>query len=300
LLIVPVCLLLIAFTISFAFFVLGNDPLKNVSVISVVASVEDPPIYPGAQQINKVSSEVCHRETTFTTDDTNDQISAFYDDFFSRNGWAISDRPYYGLQYSSPFGNQVVITFVGYSKKQVRLAVFCSGITYPAATTASLTPAPSLINITRQQYEEALAKWQAADVEEYEITVAHFGMFSSINKLRVTDHGTKVTVLEDSMSAWGGTPPPITKSEDPDSVEGMFAYVEGIIENNTESHVNAAMEKDHYYIAHEVELDPDLGYPVRISYFAVTAPFTSVFDANGSQIVAELRILKRAQPRPNH
>jgi hypothetical protein len=277
-----------------------------ISIQSIPPNLNDPPIYPGAQDLRVVSSQQCGKEITFTTPDSNNQIAAFYTDALPKNGWQ-QPQDLYGDLYSSwikytldgtPLGSyELAVQFTGYSKKEVRLVVGnCYQEQSQASDTAnsilaSPTPTPPIINITRQQYEDALAKWTAAGIEEYEITTSVVTPWGHEGTLRVSDHGKGLLLLR--YSEWSSTKP-----DWGDTVEGMFAEVSRILADNTEAYIDAAMTKDRYYEAHTVEFDPDLGYPVQIIGFAVTAPNTWVSDASWGQKVHELRILKRSSSRP--
>jgi hypothetical protein len=61
---------------------------------------------------------------------------------------------------------------------------------------------PSRIRITRQHYDEALAKWRAANILEYELTVTTTGSWGGVSrKLRVSEQGKKIEVLEPESDA---------------------------------------------------------------------------------------------------
>src|SRR5262245_47815903 len=51
---------------------------------------------------------------------------------------------------------------------------------------------PPRINITRAEYEQALAKWKAQKIEEYEITTDTRAFLGGIQTVHVSDYGNKM------------------------------------------------------------------------------------------------------------
>jgi hypothetical protein len=272
---------------------------------SLPSNLNDPPIYPGAQDAKVVSSKPCGKEITFTTPDSNARIANYYKDALPKSGW---QQPYenYGDLFSrwikySLNGTQLddyglVIAFTGYSKKVVRLIV---GNCYQqqeqeylaSLGTASPTPTPPAINITRQQYEEALAKWQASGVDEYEITKSTITPWGGTTSVHVSDHGKTIHNLRPDDSSW-------LEPDESDTVEGMFKEVDELLRRAAETDIATAMAKDGSYDAFAVEFDPDLGYPVSIAGYAVTAPGHTVFDGSSYTTVKEVKIIKKSQWTP--
>src|SRR6478672_168735 len=78
-------------------------------------------------------------------------------------------------------------------------ATACDSVT---STEPTATPTPTRgiggLNITREQYEEAFAKWSAQGIEEYELRVEYwaFSPFMGIWTLRISRSGGDVKLLD--------------------------------------------------------------------------------------------------------
>jgi hypothetical protein len=284
-----------------------------ISVDSPPPSFNNPPVYPGAQEVKLISSKPCGKEITFTSNDTNDQIATFYQDAIAKEGW-IGPDILYGDSYfrwihsalnGKPLNSyEFSIHFTGYSKKEIRLvagncyeqesqAEEAGGTTSPVPT-----PTPPVINITRQQYEEALAKWRAAGIEEYEVTVAIYAYPGGTNTLRVGDHGKKILILQPSPTPAITPDPQYPEYLQEYTIEGMFAEIDDALKSVATADIDTALTKDGFYTAYSVEFDPDLGYPVQISTASITAPNVVISDGFSVQTVKELRLVKRSAPTP--
>lgn len=137
------------------------------------------------------------------------------------------------------------------------------------------------INITRSQYEEALVKWKAQKVEEYDITVEIMGGFGGTHTLHVSDYGNKVEQLAPVVR-----PASVLTADDieylkRDTVEGMFAEIDAALAGS-----NVA---DDSYLAYKVSFDPDLGYPQQVS----RQPVPQVLDGDHKVTVTDLKIVKQ-------
>jgi hypothetical protein len=60
---------------------------KNVSLKPLPDSVNNLPIYLRAQNVEVITSDTCRKVLTFTSDDSPDQIVAFYRDILINDGW---------------------------------------------------------------------------------------------------------------------------------------------------------------------------------------------------------------------
>jgi hypothetical protein len=116
-------------------------------------------------------------------------------------------------------------------------------------------------NITRAQFEEARAKWQAGGVQEYEIIVYFEAMIGGSWKLRVRNEGSKPIITRVRWVNEDGTEELSPYKLTPDyvryltsfTVESTFAKVELVL--NEDSPRNA--DRSFYY---EVKFDPRWGY----------------------------------------
>src|SRR5687768_14101654 len=95
---------------------------------------------------------------------------------------------------------------------------------------------PERINVTRAEYEAALARWKAQNILEYEITTRTDAYLGVLRKLRVSDGGKNI-IAYDMYPDPGATPrPPSTPEPDlrkyfeVDTVEGMFVDVEAMLD----------------------------------------------------------------------
>jgi hypothetical protein len=137
------------------------------------------------------------------------------------------------------------------------------------------------INITRGQYEHALAKWRAQKIEEYEITVDIMAFFGGPMTLHVSDYGNTVGQL-----APVERPASILTTEEmdylkEDTIEGMFAEIDAAL-------VDSNVDGDSY-LAYQVSFDPNLGYPRQVS----RQPVPHVYDGDRKVTVTSLKIIKQ-------
>jgi uncharacterized ubiquitin-like protein YukD len=114
------------------------------------------------------------------------------------------------------------------------------------------------INITRSEYEQALAKWKAQKVEEYEITVDITAFGAGTSTLRVSDYGNKVEQLAPIVRpTLGLTAKDIEASIKWDTIEGMFDEIDAAL---------AASNVDwNFHAKYQVSFDPALGYPQHMA-----------------------------------
>jgi hypothetical protein len=62
--------------------------LQRVSLTPLPESVSNPPIYPGAQNVRVTTSNDCRKDITFTSNDSDAKIAAFYESVFAKDGWS--------------------------------------------------------------------------------------------------------------------------------------------------------------------------------------------------------------------
>ncbi len=130
--------------------------------------------------------------------------------------------------------------------------------TIPPSTPALYRPS---INITRADYNQAVALWQSHGITAYEVTVNELSLRSSNNTETFRVEGNTVTVL----GMFGSAPTPVTVSRsdleaiDADNtVEGLFDKVADAL-----SYAEQVTGED-LQMVFEIRFDPTFGY---VSYF---------------------------------
>jgi hypothetical protein len=155
---------------------------------------------------------------------------------------------------------------------------------------------PPPINITKDQYESALAKWKSLNIEAYEIWSDTRAFLGGSHSLRVSNYGKDVELI----IPWrNGTP----TTDDLEylkrySVEGMFKTVEAMLSEDFVTESGAMSASGCFYMAYTVEFDPQLGYPSRLAGVPVTCPDAMVDDADFDTKVTTFKILKQGAPTP--
>jgi hypothetical protein len=183
----------------------------------------------------------------------------------------------------------------------LRLAFLAAAVSLLACTVMWVWSAthPVRINVSRQEFQAALARWRALGVEEYEITVyAHAFIDGGSRTIHVGSHGESLI----------STDPPLNSPEDPrevayvrsDTVEGMFEDIRAILDGQIRSDPT-------YYtrvspsMAFTVKFDPQMGYPAEFSgrcHPAWPLETCQTADADWRRIVTSLKILKQTGPTP--
>lgn len=155
-------------------------------------------------------------------------------------------------------------------------------------------------NITRAEFEEARAKWQARGVQEYEIIVQLDAMGGGTWKLRVRNDG-KPRISRFRWINEDGSEAPSPYDLTPDSeyltsltVEGTFAHVESVLNNEFPGDEN-------YLPYYEVRFDPELGYVTYLLSSVIprsTGNVPPYFppDSGTAVSVKSLRIIKSTTP----
>jgi hypothetical protein len=146
------------------------------------------------------------------------------------------------------------------------------------------------INVAKEQYDEALAKWQSQGIQEYEVVVEHSSLspWAGTWTLRVAGRGEKV----DIVSYTGNSGVPTTPAMAPDTVkfltvEQQFAVIDHVLTAGIFSELETLVD----YV---VTFDPALGYPASIEI--KTKPNVRVTDLGSSTTVKSLKILRRGTP----
>jgi hypothetical protein len=144
------------------------------------------------------------------------------------------------------------------------------------------------VNITRSQYEQALAKWQAHKVEEYEVTTNEMAIGGGSLTLHVSEHGNKIVKA-------GSFNRPLSHDIiflKPYTIEGLFAEVDGILAGD----ILAEMVTGHDFLygVAEVTFDPELGYPKRIRSWVAPREVAPT-DTESEISVVSLKIIKKGE-----
>ena len=157
----------------------------------------------------------------------------------------------------------------------------------PAATpTVSTNDTPG-INITQGDYDSALAKWKAKNVQEYEEVVDYsaFSLLSGTWDLHITNGKVEVKSFER-----GGTPETQVPGQD------LFLLtVEGIFNNISRVLADVNQANQTYAFRYEVQFDASDGHPTFFSARSVPNPQTGgnvIADADYTIQIKSLNIIK--------
>lgn len=178
-----------------------------------------------------------------------------------------------------------------------------------STSTPTETPQPTFVSVpgpqpttlvkkdlaeAKQKYDEALAKWNAQNVLEYDIVARNNSTapFAGVWTLHVS--GNQIDVLSFSkLDVITPTTPPDFMVGDAlkfMTVEGLFASIDARL---TSAAYGAALEARVDYLA---TFDPDLGYPISVEIRP--KPTNKGQDLASSTKVEKLTIIKRATPVP--
>jgi hypothetical protein len=160
------------------------------------------------------------------------------------------------------------------------------------ATPASATPVPTIpprINITRSEYEQALAKWQTQKIEEYEITVDVKALFGGTYTLRVSDYGNMVEQLAPVVRLASDLTAEEVEYLKRDTIEGMFEQIGEVFADIDSSGTPSGTESGELYMD-EVRFDPVLGYPQHMKRWV-----QGWFDTDRDVTVTDLKIIKQGK-----
>jgi hypothetical protein len=137
----------------------------------------------------------------------------------------------------------------------------------PGDSFSSQSESALVINITETEYENALARWRARSIEEYEITLADSTRMAGGGRLRLrirVDNGEPILV---SYTDLNGEQPKAIPVETLDaeelaflrerSVEGMFGLIGEVFTGTYSDTGNVVNE-------YEIEFDNELGYASRV------------------------------------
>jgi hypothetical protein len=137
------------------------------------------------------------------------------------------------------------------------------------------------INVTRQQYETALARWRSQGIREYSIKlqyiVFNYQLMGTWDLLIQTD-GNKEKIVN------------ALRNKETSPLAADFLTVESMFET-VKNKLDYKSEAELYW---EVSFDPALGYPSYIVWN--TQPGVQIADIQGSINVQGFEVLKRLAP----
>jgi hypothetical protein len=171
-------------------------------------------------------------------------------------------------------------------------------------TPSAAQPTPALepyANFTKEQYEEAIAKWRTAGVQRYRMTINYiaFSLLGGTWNLTVNSSAGRPVVEEYAIQEGGrnagATPTPEDLHDF--TVEGLFERVGEIVSNappeGLASVPQAGGDINFYYL---VTFDPTLGYPTTIEQHPNTGPEPQIADADIVYRVESLEVLGPVAP----
>lgn len=186
------------------------------------------------------------------------------------------------------------------------LAACGPAATQPSAPAVTQEPSPSVsvaqpteipqpaqqagINITQAQYDEALAKWRAAGVGEYEMVAEYqaFSLYAGTLTLRV-EGGEVVEVINfERGGRAAGTPIP-------DLTQLNFLTVEALFEKVGEALASTPWEvssESDIPLDYQVEFDSTLGYPTLVQITALPNPISGAQVADVDTTTRVLSVKK--------
>ena len=146
------------------------------------------------------------------------------------------------------------------------------------------------INITQAQYNEALAKWRAAGVGEYEMVAEHqaFSLYAGTLTLRVKGGEVVEIVNFERGGRAAGTPIP-------DLTQLKFLTVEALFEKIGEALASKPWDvssASDIPLDYKVEFDPTLGYPTLVQITALPNPISGAQVADVDTTTRVLSVKK--------
>lgn len=155
------------------------------------------------------------------------------------------------------------------------------------------TPAPPYINVTRQEYNNALAKWQSRNIKDYEIDTYSYprlGISQNELTLRVSGNGFRIDII--SISGKSTVEDEVLKNN---TVEGMFAYVDVQLtrKETLDNEDKVVLPGEMYY---RTAFHPELGYPIYLeghpSNQRIEGVTRTAYDADWKMEVKSVRVIK--------
>ena len=142
---------------------------------------------------------------------------------------------------------------------------------------ASPTSEPDTgINITQKDYDDAIARWRAADVREYEIVANHMFVYAEMSgdwKLRVRD-GRIIEIWRGDVRLYLDNESGLLNPEANPSnlafltVESQFETIRKILEDPASRGLVLGGER--YEVEYQIKFNGTLGYPERYAIYPLT------------------------------
>ncbi|HYO48593.1 MAG TPA: DUF6174 domain-containing protein [Chloroflexia bacterium] len=186
------------------------------------------------------------------------------------------------------------------------LAACGPAATQPSAPAVTQEPSPSVsvaqpteipqpaqqagINITQAQYDEALAKWRASGVGEYEMVAEYqaFSLYAGTLTLRVKGGEVVEVINFERGGRAAGTPIP-------DLTQLKFLTVEALFEKIGEALAMRPWEvssESDVPLDYKVEFDPTLGFPTLLQITALPNPISGAQVADVDTTTRVLSVKK--------
>ena len=148
------------------------------------------------------------------------------------------------------------------------------------------------INITRSEYEQALAKWQAQKVEEYEITTDTRAFSGGIQTLHVSDYGNKVEEVAPNAGPFNTLTAEEIKYLKEDTVEGLFAKIDASLKDSEIFKTGAMRGGGDCYMVYQVTFHPYFGYP---DHYVQRPSNHCPTDMDWDETVTNIKIIKQGK-----
>jgi len=155
------------------------------------------------------------------------------------------------------------------------------------------TPPPYL-NISKEQYAEALSRWRSYQIEEYEIKACSNSRIRQAVTLHVSDSGNKIELVEAEF----GTLDDEEEFVKAYTVEGMFKEVGDIINQEPKEHSQATLSVAPFSMYYQVSFDAALGFPTSIEGHPYSEG--TVYDADWWRGTTCIKIIKQKAGAPQH
>lgn len=160
--------------------------------------------------------------------------------------------------------------------------------------TASQPLRPGPINITRDQYNAALAKWNSLHISDYEETI-HYPSSSSWKIVVHIDRSTGTPV--ESVTHFDRLDGPATSNKDADFVKGstvgvLFQQLDEYVKDPFRHIVQEQVTDGPEYSSLDVTLDPAMGYPDSFALLSYPGRHSGVDDSVSSPLTVNVKILK--------
>jgi hypothetical protein len=157
--------------------------------------------------------------------------------------------------------------------------------------TASQPVRPGPINITRDQYNAALAKWNSLHISDYEETI----QYPSSSSWKIVVHIDRSTGTPvESVTHFDRLDGPATSNKDADFVKGstvgaLFHGLDEYVRNPFPIYIESGGPE---YSSINVTLDPAMGYPGSVAVLNYFGRHSGVDDSVSTPLTVNVKILK--------